>query len=142
MSDPATIAKTLGAAGGVAAAAPVVVIFGVELGMLTAAAVGALLSLAYSRPAAVTPKKPLPESPPFKRLLVLAGRASAMAFTLTALAIVSAWTAMALPHVPGGGWAAKLPAEPFAGLLAFGGQYVLPRALALANSWVAARVTK
>ena len=118
------------------------IIFGVELGVLTAAAVGALLSLAYSRPGAVLASKPLPESPQIARLLVLAGRASALAFTLASIAIVAAWAAMTLPHAPGGGWTAKVPSEPLAGLLAFGAQFALPHGLAYLRALVAARTPK
>lgn len=127
-------AVATGAAAVVAAAAePVLPGIGVAASTFLAACTGALIGLAYVKPETWEPFKALlagDGSSAGRRYLALAGRGLALVFTLLAIAVISAWVVVAAPHVPLLAWTANVPSMPAAGLLAAGGQYFFPAALA------------
>lgn len=130
--------KAAAAAGAVATVAPAVIL-GVEGGTLLAAVAGALFALAYSRPEAWGRLFELPSGTVLQRLLQFSGRAWLLAFSVAANAFIAAWSVSAAPHFPGMAWAAAAPAAPLAGLVAFGAQQLVPKALAAAERWFDSR---
>lgn len=134
MTEPTTV-KAAGMVSGVAATAPALIL-GIDPATLSAAVVGALLSLAYSRPETWGSTLQVPDGPPAKRYAVIAMKASSLGLSMAASAIVGAWLAQALPHFALTAATAAVPQPPFAGLLAFAGQHVIPRALNWASRFV------
>ncbi len=133
--------KTAGMVGGVALAAPTVVL-GIGLETLIAATAGALLSLAYSRPDVWGRLLELPSGPLGRRVLIAIGRAFMLALTMAASAVVGAWLVHIVPGVPGFAWVGQIPQPPLAGVLAFGSQHWIPRLLSLGERFLDARAPK
>jgi hypothetical protein len=119
-------------------------VLGASPAMLLAAMAGALFGLSQKKPRvlarlqsqlAVTPA----EAYGRRSVLVLVGGFGLM-FVLVTNAFVSSWTAVAAPHVPllasliGG-----VPEIPRAGLIGFGAQLLIPKALAAAGRWLDTR---
>lgn len=135
------IRPTAEAAGAVAGVTAAVVqaqpmILGIPAGVLLAACAGALFGLAYTHPEAWGRLLSIPPGSRLYRIGWVILRASGLLTTLCAIALVSAWAVSVVPHVPMLTWSADVPPIPFAGLLAFAGQRVIPRALAAAERWL------
>lgn len=109
---------------------PMIPGLGVAVSVLLAANAGALVGLAYAAPGRWSVFKPPAVEGRTRRAVTLATRALALGFTLEALAITSAWAVTIAPHVPMLDWTSALPPMPTAGLLAAGGQYLFPAAIA------------
>lgn len=139
-ADTAAI-KAAGAVGGVALAAPTVVL-GIGLETLIAATAGALFSIAYSRPDVWGRLLELPTGPLGRRVVIATGRALLLALTMGASAVVGAWLVYAIPGVPGFLWVGQIPQPPLAGLLAFGCQHWIPRLLSLGERIIDGRAPK
>jgi hypothetical protein len=136
LNDPAGAGAA--AAVGVAAIAVQVepFILGIQSGVLFTAVAGALFGLAHTDPERW---QKLFRPPTGDKLRDAAGtcfRALSFAFALIANAVCSAWAISAFPHFPGMGWAHAVPAAPLAGLVAFGSQHFIPRAIAAATRWL------
>lgn len=111
-------------------------ILGAQPGILLAAYAGALFGLAYTKPETWGRLLAIPAGSTLSQTGWFALRAGGLLFTLTMFAFLATWTVATAPHVPGAGWTGGLPPLPFAGLLAFGGQYLLPVALNSAGEWI------
>lgn len=116
-----------------AALAPAVVaqpdILGIPPGVLLAACAGALFGLAYTPPEAWGRLLAVPAATGWPRYGWIGLRAGGLVFTLLANALACSWAVAALPHLPGMAWAKGIPGMPAAGLLAFAGQHIIPKAL-------------
>jgi hypothetical protein len=55
---------------------------------------------------------------------------------MAGIAFVCGWIAVATPHVPGLAWTAGIGPKPVAGVLAFAGQHLVPRALNAGARWL------
>lgn len=136
LNDPAGAGAA--AAVGVAAIAVQVepFILGIQSGVLFTAVAGALLGLAHTDPERWRNLFRAPTGDIKRDAIATCLRALAFAFTLMANAICAAWAVSAFPHFPGMNWALAVPAAPLAGLLAFGSQHLIPRAIAAASRWL------
>lgn len=106
------------------------IFLGIPAGVLLAACAGALFGLAYTKPETWAKLMAIPPGTRMSRVAWIAARACGLAFVLVSAAVASGWTVSAAPHVPGFGWTKDIPPVPFAGLLAFGAQRLIPWALA------------
>lgn len=132
-------AATSATAGAIAAVSQPIEMLGIPVSVLLAAMAGALFGLAYS-PAGLWQRFVINDAKTRTEYAAkIAASAVALGFTLCAIALASCWIAQTIPHVPGFGWSANVPPVAFSGLVAFTGQHVLPRALALAAAWLDAR---
>lgn len=132
MTDPILpSAQAAGVAAGVTAVAVQTgpIILGIPAAVLLAACAGALFGLAYTRPETWRGLMAIPEGTRGKRLAWLVARGLGLAFVLVSSAVAAGWTVSAAPHVPGFGWTKDMPPVPFAGLLAYGAQRLIPWAL-------------
>lgn len=111
-------------------------ILGIPAGILLAAYAGALFGVAYTKPEAWGSLIAIPPGTRMARIGWVLLRAGGLLFTMTMFAFLASWSVASLPHVPLAGWTGQLPPQPFAGLLAWGGQYLLPIALQSAGSWI------
>lgn len=110
-------------------------ILGIPAGVLLAAFAGALFGLAYTAPDAWGRLLQIPEGSPAKRLGWIMLRAGGLCSTLCAIALAAAWSTAVLPHFPLLTFLASAPPMALAGLSAFAGQRLIPRALAAAERW-------
>lgn len=144
MAGSATGAKAVGAAAGVTAvtlnAHPV--FLGIPSDVLLAAFAGAMFGLAYTRPEAWGTLLDIPPGSTAKRAGWLLLRTSGVAFTLSSIAIASAWAIAVAPHFPLLTWTGDVPPIPLAGLLAYGGQRLIPKALEAGGRWLDRRSEK
>lgn len=135
--EPSTAAQLAG----VVTAATVTVVptgavwLGIPSDVLLAAAAGALFGLAYTRPETWQRFMALPKGSAAKRALFVAVRALGLVFTLACNALLAGWVVEILPHLPMASWAAKIAPQPFAGVLAFVGQFTIPRAIKAIEDW-------
>lgn len=140
MTEPVTYGQL---AAGVAAATVTVTsipvdaspILGIPVDVLLAACAGALFGLAYTKPETWERIMKLPEGSPWKRAACLAMRVLGLAFTLGCNALLAGWVIAILPHLPMAAWTAKIAPQPFAGVLAFVGQFTIPRAIRAIEEW-------
>lgn len=142
-TDPVTAAKATAAATAATAlavggASP---ILGVPADVFLVACAGALFGLAYSGPEFWKRWLSVPEGAPRRRIVWVVLHAIGLAFTLAANAWVAGIGAQALPHVPFMGWTANITPQATAGLLAFGAQHIIPRAMALLGRWLDKRAS-
>ena len=117
-------------------------ILGIPAGVLLAAFAGALFGLAYTAPDAWGRLLVIPPGSPARRLGWLLLRAGGLLMTLCAIALASAWSVSVLPHFPMLTFLRDVPPIPFAGLGAFAGQRLIPRALAAGERWFDRRAEK
>ena len=103
--------------------------------MLLASSAGALFGLAYTKPETWERFMAIPQGSLGRRAGFATLRAMALIFTLSANAVVAGWGVDILPHVPLFSWTAKLAPQPFAGVTAFAGQYLIPKGLEAIGSW-------
>lgn len=113
-------------------------ILGAPVGVLLAAHAGALFGLSQTPPEKWGSLLVIPEGlSPGRRAMAVGRRALGIAFALVANAFACAWTVAWLPHFVESAKNAPLAAG--AGLLAFGGQHLIPRAFKAAgqrlDSW-------
>lgn len=127
---------TLSALVAVVAVPPEVTYLGIPVGVLLAAYAGALFGLAYTPPEKWGALVKVPAGPALTRYGWISLRAMGMLFTLSGIAVVSAWAVATAPFFPLLKWAEGIPAIPAAGLLAFAGQHIIPRALSAMSRWV------
>jgi hypothetical protein len=127
---------TVAALGAAIAVPPEATYLGIPVGVLLAAFAGALFGLAYTPPEKWGALVSVPAGPALKRYGFIGLRACGMLFTLTSIAVVSAWSVATAPYLPLLSWAKGIPAIPAAGLLAFAGQHLIPRALNAAGRWM------
>lgn len=111
-------------------------VLGIAIAVLLAAYAGALFGLAYTSPDTWGRLLSIPDGKPVVRLGWVLLRTGGLLTTVTVIAFVSAWSVSVLPHVPMLTWLAKIPQVPLAGLFAFGGQRLIPRALGAAERWL------
>lgn len=104
-------------------------VLGVPPSVLLAACAGALFGLAYTPPERWGTLLKIPEGTAWKRRAWVVLRAGGLVFTLVANAFACSWATQAVPHVPLLTFTAGIPAAALAGLLAFGSQHIIPRAL-------------
>lgn len=116
-------------------------IVGIPSGVLLAACAGALFGLAYTKPEDWGRLVSIPAGTRMVRFGWVALRAFGLLFTLTTIAFVSGWAVSTMPHFPLFAWLAQVPPIPFAGLLAFSGQRIFPRALGAIERWLDRRNT-
>lgn len=137
LSDPAG-AGAAAAVGSVAAIAVQVepFILGIQSGVLFTAVAGALFGLAHTDPERWQRLFRPPTGDVRRDAIFTCLRALAFAFTLAANAVCAAWAVSAFPHFPGMNWALAVPAAPLAGLMAFGSQHLIPRAIAAMTRWL------
>lgn len=109
---------------------PTVPGLGVALSVLLAANAGALIGLAYAKPEKWRVFTDVRGDTAGQSAAKLAARTFVLAFTLEAIAVTAAWVVTIAPHLPWFGWTASLPPMPTAGLLAAGGQFLFPAAMA------------
>jgi hypothetical protein len=137
-------AKAVGAAAGITAvtlnAHPV--FLGIPSDVLLAAFAGAMFGLAYTRPEAWGTLLDIPAGSTAKRAGWLLLRTGGVAFTLSSIAIASAWAIAVAPHFPLLTWTGDVPPIPLAGLLAYGGQRLIPKALEAGGRWLDRRAEK
>ncbi len=112
---------------------------GIPVGVLLAAFAGALFGLAYTPPEKWGDLVKVPAGPAIKRYGWISLRACGMLFTLSGIAVVSAWSVATAPFLPLFAWTKGIPAIPAAGLLAFAGQHLIPRALNAMSRWIDGR---
>lgn len=112
---------------------------GIPVSVLLAAFAGALFGLAYTPPEKWGALVKVPEGPALKRYGWISLRACGMLFTLSGIAVVSAWAVATAPYLPMLSWAKGIPAIPAAGLLGFAGQHIIPRGLGAISRWMDAR---
>lgn len=130
----ATIKPTAEAGAASSAVASIVVaaqptILGIGSALLLACLAGSLFGLAHTRPEAWGRLIALPDGTRLKRLGWLVLRAFGLLFTVAAVAVFCGWAVSLLPHTPGFAWLKDVPPVPMGGLLAYGGQRWIPRAL-------------
>lgn len=132
VAEAAAVGASVAAASGLAPDQ----ILGAPTGVLLAAYAGALFGLAYTKPETWGRLLAIPSASPLRQTGWFTLRAGGLLFTLTMFAFIATWAVVTAPHVPGAAWTGGLPPLPFAGLLAFGGQYLLPVALNSAGEWI------
>lgn len=128
MSDLKFSALVTAAAGVAAAAAKVQPeILGAPIGMLLAAHAGALFGLSRTPPEQWGSLLVIPDGlTAAQHAFAVARRGAGIAFTLVANAFACSWAVAWLPHFFD--WAKNAPLAAGAGLLAYGGQTLIPRA--------------
>lgn len=136
MRDPQTLATAVAAAGTATLTIQGPEVLGIGVGVLMGACAGALFGLANTPPEKWGKLLKIPDGTPAKRYGWICLRAGGLVFTLAGIAFVAGWTATALPHFPLTTWTAPIPAIPLAGLLAYAGQHVFPRAISAATRWI------
>lgn len=110
-------------------------LLGIPSDVLLAAFCGAMLGLGYTKPEAWGQLLSIPAGSRLKQIGWLLLRSGGIAFTVTTVAVVSAWSVAAAPHVPMLNWTGDIPPIPLVGLLSFGGQTLIPRALEAGARW-------
>lgn len=110
-------------------------ILGIPVDVLLAACAGALFGLAYTRPETWQRIMALPDAKPWRVALFILVRALGLVFTLACNALLAGWVVAILPHLPLAAWTAKIAPQPFAGVLAFAGQFAIPRAIRAIEEW-------
>lgn len=134
----ATGAKAIGTVAGVTAVTlgthPV--FLGIPSDVLLAAFCGAMLGLGFTKPEKWGSLLEIPSGTALQRVGWLSLRAGGIAFTVTTVAIVSAWGIAAAPHFPMLQWTGDIPPIPLVGLLSFSGQRLIPAALSAGTRWL------
>lgn len=127
----------------VAEVAPVATVFDIPIGVLLAAHAGALFGLAHTRPERWAQLFSLPANQrSWRRGLSLAWRIFGLVFTTCGNAFAIAAVVTLAPHLPGMGWAAKMPLAAGAFALAFGSQYLIVPALEAGQRWIEGRAPR
>jgi hypothetical protein len=127
----------------VAEAAPVTKVFDIPIAVLLAAYAGALFGLAHTPPRRWSQLFALPANQSrVRRCLSITWRVFGLVFTTAGNATAIAAFVTLLPHLPGMGWAEKLPLAAGAFALAFGSQYVIVPALEAGQRWIEARAPR
>lgn len=111
-------------------------VLGIPVDVLLAACAGALFGLAYTKPETWERfMSPIPAKGTAKRSAWIAARVAGLAFTLACNALLAGWVVEIIPHLPMARWTANLAPQPFAGVLAFVGQFTIPRAIQAIDEW-------
>lgn len=136
--EPTTAAQV--AAGLTAAAVTVVPVggevwLGIPSDVLLAASAGALFGLAYTSPDTWRRFMALPSGSRGERAVFVALRTLGLLFTLACNALLAGWAVEILPHLPMAAWTAKIAPQPMAGVLAFAGQFTIPKAIRAIEEW-------
>jgi len=144
MAGGATGAKAVGAVAGVTAVTVGThpVFLGIPSDVLLAAFAGAMFGLAYTKPEAWGKLLDIPPGSALRRAGWLLLRSGGVAFTLSSIALASAWSVAVAPHFPMLEWTGEVPPIPLAGLLAYGGQRLIPKALDAGSRWFDRRAEK
>jgi hypothetical protein len=114
-----------------------VAVLGINADTLLAACAGALFGLAYTKPETWQRFMALPEGTRAERALCAILRGGGLVFTLACNALLAGWLVEILPHLPMLGWTARIAPQPFAGVLAFVGQFTIPKAIRSIEEWKA-----
>ena len=133
----ASAAAALGAAAVTVTAVPIEAtpILGIPVDVLLAASAGALFGLAYTKPETWQRFMGLPAGTLAMRIGWTAARAAGLLFVLGCNALLAGWGVDIIPRVPGFGWTAAITAQAFAGVLAFAGQFLIPRGIRAVEDW-------
>lgn len=110
-------------------------VLGIAADTLLAACAGALFGLAYTKPETWQRFMALPDGTLGERVLCATLRGAGLLFTLACNALLAGWCVEILPHLPGMTWTAKITPQPFAGVLAFAGQFTIPKAIRAIEEW-------
>lgn len=110
-------------------------VLGIPVDVLLAAAAGALFGLAYTKPETWQRFMALPEGSPYARYGCAALLAIGLLFTLACNALLAGWATEVLPHLPMMKWTANVAPQPLAGILAFAGQFAIPRGIKAVEEW-------
>lgn len=110
-------------------------LLGAPMGVLLAAHAGALFGLSQTPPEKWGKVLAIPERlTGMRRAWAVGYRAFGVLFTVTANAFLMAWVVVFMPHIFTSLKTAPLAAA--AGILAFGGQHLIPRMFKAAGDWV------
>jgi len=112
-----------------------VAVLGIAADTLLAACAGALFGLAYTKPETWQRFMALPDGTLGERVLCATLRGAGLLFTLACNALLAGWCVEILPHLPSMTWTAKIAPQPFAGVLAFAGQFTIPKAIRAIDEW-------
>lgn len=110
-------------------------VLGIAADTLLAACAGALFGLAYTKPETWQRFMALPNGSTAQRALWAAVRGGGLLFTLACNALLAGWCVEILPHLPMMAWTSKVAPQPFAGVLAFVGQFTIPKAIRVIEEW-------